>query len=296
MTRDTAQVLQLRLRSLTADQAVARRLRLERQLATVELRPPGMPGGAVLLVRSLRAAAPAATGPLPPAPWRTALANRMAQLYHEAACPAAGPVPAAAASVLFADAAEMLVCFSRDVLGGRLGQQWYWQHLLPVATVTPGAALARAWQAHVQALPAALAQLRPTETSALLHLLAPAEVNRIIQSLHKTYALPPLAADAPANTPQAEAAHNLAPPWQAWLPASTASGLGKLAHYLLGTALVLAHAPALARSATFTRQAEAWLEADPTQLAAGSWQLAGKRSDAEMQRRGDVGAVGAVGA
>jgi hypothetical protein len=144
---NTVRIARLSLHSSTAD-AIARRLRAERLLDTTDLRPAGMPFGAVLIVRALQVRADLDTHRRShPA---AAQARRALEgYYHTAARPAHAPVPLSAQSVLFADEAELLVCLTRDLVAGQAAQRWYWRQSLSMLPPAPGAALAQAWAAHI---------------------------------------------------------------------------------------------------------------------------------------------------
>ncbi|HEY7066786.1 MAG TPA: hypothetical protein VII06_35290 [Chloroflexota bacterium] len=238
--------------------APAVRSRLERQIAPAALQPPGLPEGAVLLVRSL-----AVTATLPPrgtaaSRWTAALQQEISRLYRTAARPALGPVPAHATSVRFADEGELLACWTRDVLQGSAGERWYWQRLLGAAPPhRPGTALAGAWASRAAWLPAAFTLLTPDEAGAAVALLDDGEIAAVLEALRVAFALPAAppvraAASAPAAAPDQ-------PPWWRWLPPRPAAAPRPLAAYLLGLARTLSQAPGWARAAAFTAAADAWL-------------------------------------
>src|SRR5262249_17317007 len=135
-------VRRLRVREPRSD-AVATRLRIERELAHVELRPRSLPPGAILLVRSLRtriAEAPAA----------------LAELLRIAGRPAHGPVPETRASVWFARRAELLACLAEDALRGIARERWWWA-LVSTDLTTDG--VVATWLVEPEALPAAFSRL-----------------------------------------------------------------------------------------------------------------------------------------
>lgn len=240
----------------------ATQLRLENLLGGVDLRPPGMPSGALLIIRRVRGLPPLTRlTSLDPA-WARQVEQRIAALYRSAARPAHGPIPPRAAGVLFADAAEMLALLTLDVVneGAQGLQHWYWQELVPGPARWPGAALAATWAAHVEALPAAWAQLTIDEVCAAVALLRPADVSAVVRAIHTRFALPatvlevtlPDTLPAPPDRPGA-------PPWQALVPPLPPRPLAPQTMYLLGLTLTLYHASALARSSAFAEQSAAWL-------------------------------------
>lgn len=258
--------------ALRAIGAPALRLRLERLLGALDLHPPGMPPGAVLVVRALHGAVP--PGAQPPPGWDRQLRAAMTEHYRAAARPALAPAPADAASVLFADPGELLACLTRDLLSGAAWRHWYWQQLLRNLPAAPGPALAATWSAQAAFAPAALSRLAAPVARAALALLTPAQVEAITQALHAAFALPapPRAITAPPAPPEERpiAPPVPAPPWRAWLPPEAAAGLTPRAHYLLGLGLALRHAPAFARSPAFANAAAAWLHAAETAALAAA--------------------------
>ena len=122
--------------------ALAARLRTERALAAVELRPRALPPAAILVVRSLRSR----VGDAPAA---------LDALLRVAARPAHGPVPAGAPAVLFASRAELLACLAADWCSGRAHAHWWWTL---VAAARPDAPYAL-WEAAPEHVPAAFAIL-----------------------------------------------------------------------------------------------------------------------------------------
>lgn len=245
----------------------ATRLRLERVLGMLDLHPPGMPSGALLVIRRISGLPPLTqlTG-LPPA-WARQVQQRIAQLYRSASSP--HNAPEHAGSVLFADAAELLVLLTRDVVRAPQSflQRWYWREIVPVSTHAPGAALAALWSAHARALPAAFAQLPPGDMGAAVALLNATQVGAVVRELHSQFALPPdvlpvLDSAPPDERPAASATGALAPPWQPLIPDKIiAPNLSPPAEYLLGLSLTLYRTPGVARSPAFAERAAAWLHA-----------------------------------
>jgi len=112
--------------------STAVRLRLQRLLSTADLEPPGMPSAAILLVRRVDDPLPrrVATGSddvFASREWQRAAQAALARCYADAACPAAGPVPAGANAIRFNDQSELLACLARDFVLGDLPANWWWQ-------------------------------------------------------------------------------------------------------------------------------------------------------------------------
>jgi hypothetical protein len=205
--------------------ALSTRLRLERLIGTLDLRPPEMPPGAVLLVRRVAGLPPLTRLDRLSPEWVRQVQQRMSELYRSARPPASAPPDALC--VVFADAADMLQQFTRAVVREPTSfvQQWYWRELVPPpAAHSPGAALAAVWAAQAQAVPPTLARLPLPEVCAALALLAPAEVGAVVRALAQHYALPSAVLPAFALSPAAVGAAPPASPqaevWRALLPAA----------------------------------------------------------------------------
>lgn len=105
------------------DDALLARLRLERALAPVDWHPPGLPDGAVLCLRRLRAHAPAAPGfgeRIHDA--LGAQLRRARRPWHDAA--------AGEAEAVWFDRGELAACLVRDQRHGRVGWHWWWRGVL----------------------------------------------------------------------------------------------------------------------------------------------------------------------
>ena len=256
MTRadhNTLTVDRLTLRHCDGNTAAAR-LRAEHRLELADLRPAGLPSGAILVVRSLKAA-PTRLAALADSRWSDALRQKLDHLYHAAARPMVVHPPASAESVLFLDAAELVTCLTRDLLQGVAHSHWYWRQQLHRLAAHPGAALAQVWVEHARVLPAALAQLGPAIASAALRQLNAAQVQAIAGALAANYALPSAIFAREAGAP---AAVDLAPPWQPWLP-DAAPMLTREAERVLGVGLALWYAPALVYTTTFVEKSRAYV-------------------------------------
>jgi hypothetical protein len=270
--RDTIERLTLRW-AASPQQAhlPATHLRVERLLNAVEWQPRGMRPGEILLVRHLRGL-PARSDARA---WREQLQRRMDDLYRRAARPYAGYIDHHAESVLFRDAAEFLVCLTRDVLDRPSAPAWYWSRALAAPPFSPGARLAALWSTQAEALPAALASFKAVEVQDVVTLLTPQEVARVLHALHSAYALPDtvLGASAPAaetdndqclheEHPASTVPPRSSPPWRALFRPAAQPTLTPPAQYLLGLIVTLRNAPSFARSAAFAQQAAAWLIAE----------------------------------
>ncbi len=284
--RASVQHLRVRGRDETAALgATVLRLRAERLLSQVDLIPPGLPPGAVLLLRQMTTAAPLSQRNVSAARAEEQVRCQIAELYHTAARPAANAEANRADSVIFSDEAELLACLTRDLLKGQAFAKWYWQPFLRGMPRATGAALAQVWEARAASLPAALGQLEMEPARAAVALLSPREVSAVVRALHQAFDFPETALSRAAAGPHAspparqsvESAYGglssadtvgihstdvtaATPPWTHWLPERDATTLSPQAQYLLGLALALDRAPSFARSARFAHQAAVWLD------------------------------------
>ena len=140
------------------------RLRVERLLDNVDLRPPGLSSGAMLIVRRLDSLASVSVSSLAQpvlAGWQASLRGQLAALYAAAARPALGAVPPDAPSVLFADPGEMLTCLTHDLLNGQADERWYWQQALRNLSRAPESALPVLWSAQTKRPVALSCGIRP---------------------------------------------------------------------------------------------------------------------------------------
>ncbi len=284
------------------------RLRVERLLSTIDLCPPGLSSGAILIVRRLDS--PTAVGLS--VSTRAAgvnlqefLRSQVAALYAAAARPAHSVIPLNASSVLFADPGEMLTCLTRDLLNGQVQERWYWQQVLRNVPRAPGAALPVLWCEQASYVPTVLASLSPAEVLNAIAQLTPFAVKQVIGALHERFELPPemftvITRSKPGELPGTrivQDAHRVvgesaaseqvvrnAAPWEQWLPNAQMPDLAPEARYLLGLGLTLYSAPAFARSTRFAAQAVRWLQAAYERRLYES-----KRSPEPLERRLEIG-------
>ena len=270
-TRDRVGILRVQRPAALPLGDPALRLRVERQIGMLALRPARLPEGAVLIVRRLAMRMNVGASHAP-------LAGRVLDdLLARAARPVLTPVPAAAPAVLFADTAELLACLTRDVLQGRLRQRWYWQQIDGQTWRDGASALGAIWQQHAPAAPAAILLLAVQERRGLVATLGDTGCNVLTRALAAAFAVDaagpvphrpdtgPLASGEHNPRAGARAVDNPAPlpaaPWQPWIEPAAVAGLAPDQVFLLGFGLALAHAPAYARSAVFQREAARWLAA-----------------------------------
>lgn len=266
----------------------ALRLRVERQIDALELRPAHLSDGAVLIVRRLFLRMDVTDASVP------AHRHVLDAVLARAARPALTPAPESAPAVLFADAAELLACLTRDALHGRLYARWYWRQIAARVLGDGAPALGAIWQQHAYAAPAALVLLAAPERRALATTLGDAGCRMLARAMAVAFAVEvpaPVAhlgdaqpaPPAPAGMPDRARAGGAtepypAAPWQPWVGPAEFDGLAPAGALLLGFGLVLAHAPAYARSAAFQQPAARWLGAamtrqDHARLDPGSGQV-----------------------
>jgi hypothetical protein len=312
-------VARLAVRADRAD-PLAARLCLERLLGAIDLRPDALPPSAVLCVRELRDPWPGrlslASHQLgPPPAWAQAVRREVDRLARTAARPAYGAVPPAAEAVVFADHGELLACLGSDLVAGLVGARWWWP-LLVAGIASPQRAVVRAWLRAPEYAPAALHALADRrEAAAFVRLLDDRDTRTLAAAVGRAFGLPALDEGAggvrgsarslaPLASPQAPVAFAAAPvaelteptavvprvaPWSAVAPEADGGGLSSEQRALLGAALALVRAPALARSAAFAIDLVAWRAAavaSPGRRASPSGQraaLAGPRSSSMVR-------------
>jgi hypothetical protein len=170
------------------------RLRVTHLLATADLRPPGLPPAAVLLIRHL---APGRRLPLggyrAAVPWENATRSRIAALHRSATRPVRGRVSADAAAVLFQDEAEWLAALA---VNARAGWQPWWAAEASDPGVSDGTyplpIVVRAWLQVPRAIPGAVVQLaRWRALGIVLATWPPQASERVLAVLVDTFGLAP---------------------------------------------------------------------------------------------------------
>jgi hypothetical protein len=299
--RDT-RIGTLRVRTSSGDRP-GLRLGVTRMLENADLRPPGMPPAAILIIRQL-------TDPLPgrglprsgavraDARWQRAVRSAVSDLFRLAARPVREAVGPGASAVLFADEGEMLASLALDIARGRSGDHWWWRVSLRSMAAAAGNRLQGLLCTKTRQLPAIMSCLANWgEAEAVVGSLDAPEATSVLRALVGEHGLSgsllssppagvqtprspfPAALDPESSTPERRsgrevpppgsggAAHRRLrpPPWRAWLPADRAFGLTPEQECLLGVGLALHHAPSRARSPLFAAQVGGWRqEAGPT--------------------------------
>ncbi|HEY6000587.1 MAG TPA: hypothetical protein VI078_14975 [bacterium] len=247
-------------------------------LSSLDLRPPGVPPSAILVVRSLPDPLPgrlslARHGSAPPSEWRTALVKDLDAVARRAVRPALGAITAGAEAVLFADPAELLACLARDWLNGVAGTRWWWRALFRDAA--PGFLVRSVWTEEARAAPEALERLAATREAVPFVLSLPPEAARgILDEVLRSHALVPLqvALDAPVSVadPVVDTARkgkwapyaDPAPPPEIVvrkIPEVLAAAMPSAQRTLLAVGLALVRLPGEARTSAFAHGVGRWL-------------------------------------
>jgi len=292
------------LRHRAAGDTFAARSRLEALLARADLRPPSLPPAAILCVRRLEDPAPSLVQlgrDTDGGAWIDAVRRRLDALVRDAARPADGAVPANTDAVLFRDASELLACLAEDwsESGGRM--RWWWRFLAPAPGVG-GAAIARALLDHPRSISPAIAFLERRGTALrVLTRLSSAEARSVTVAMCEELGLEELAsvvrappgfgnrdrapgatagrghsapgappthdAGRPTGSPKAGPANT--PPNPPWIEVTQSTGgVGRYHETLIGLAVALDRAPALASTSAFATATAKWLRA-PIVVPAG---------------------------
>ena len=305
----------LRIRTSGADPLTAR-LRLTRALNTLSLQPSSFNPAAILCIRKLIAPglgdAPALSA------WERSVAQAIDQLARQAARPIAGPVPANAEAVVFADRSEWLACLARDWLAGDAIAHWWWASLFRSSDVAR--AVITAWLDSPEYIPAALQHLAvERQVIAFVLALQEDELKRMLGMICYTFGLPELqsifdgelisqrstppheATRIPETTAErlgAEAPISNRPreaPWTHWVTETQDDRLDNPQTWLLGIGLMLHRAPGHIRTASFVRDALAWqrdVQAAPHRVATSPGEL--KRAADPLPPMKPIGAAQVV--
>lgn len=161
MTVDEVRIHRLRARCPEDVEPLHARLRLSHLLGTADVRPPGLPPQAILLLRRLNAPQPLAIDGLRvPVTWEQSLRGEVERQMRSAVRPQRGRIPAGAEAVLFADESEMLACLGVLAVRQDMEARWVWESAAgPRLPVPAPDALTRVWIEHPRALPAVLHRL-----------------------------------------------------------------------------------------------------------------------------------------
>ena len=246
---------------------------LRRVLSVMDIRPPGLPGRAIVCIRALRDPLP---GSLrldqneirPPRAWEQALGASLDRMVRSAARPALGPVPASAEAVLFVDRSEFLACLASDWCEGSAITRWWWRSLFKATEITM--AVMREWLDQPEYIPAALARLAERKkVTQFINSLPAQEARVMLEAITRAFALGELQTALAVvldNNPRPGSARRLSEqhsmrnetePWRRWAPES-ASAARLEQTCLLAVGLMIERAPAVVRSPGFARAVSEW--------------------------------------
>jgi hypothetical protein len=262
----------LKLSRVERGQVIRARLSTIRLLESADLRPPGLPPSAVLIVGQMH-------DPLPGKvaknwsvgrvnqEWESRARGQMAEFHRRAARPAQGPVPPGAHAVLFKDEGELMACLALDFQRGLVQERWWWRSLLRKVSNSRGGfsgneasvVLVGQMLRRPQAAAAAISWLASRGMSGeALMALTPLQAGQVLQAIAAAYQLtvvqflPSLPAGPPAYTP------GIKPPWDA---APSPAGFGRERTALVGLSMDLKARPETVRTREYQHRVSAWWKA-----------------------------------
>jgi hypothetical protein len=295
--------------------ALRARLAADRLLSAAQPEVPGLPAGAILIVRRVAGQGFAAPldSPAAAARWRGVVEDALVGLWRRAARPAIGPVPGDAPAVLFDDHADLLACLAADWAAGVAALRWWWLALLgprvPAAKLSAGSdgvpALLRSHAREVPAvfellarrrLAVAVARAIPAGEALSLAVAVALEHNvrgardlplplrlRPRASTSDTPGSPPVQASPdPAAPPPASLG---SPPWDLRVSETGAAGLAQAQRLLLGLTLAIRRDPVVARATSFWPAVETWWRQAVAGQAASAVRDATERPPAAREPR-----------
>ncbi|RSL17996.1 hypothetical protein EDE15_3549 [Edaphobacter aggregans] len=283
----TAAPLRWRRRYPNGDLAI--KLRVSHLVESVDFEPRELPPASILIVRRLEDPMPRCLrgdpSALAPAPaWERAARSALSGIARQTARPMRDLVPSNANAVLFADEAELLACFSRDLLRGVVSSLWWWRTFLRSLPSAATHGLLEAWRTNIRSVPSALAHLSERrEAIWVLSSFTPAHAWLILEEIAcgfdlkfvvaarkassgVTAELPVAGAGAAAHPvgtipfwPSPQDSPLVVAPWHGVLADHIVStSLGWERSALLGVSLLLCQSPKIVRSQEFARAFIRW--------------------------------------
>jgi hypothetical protein len=213
---DRTQIGTLRVRGGTAGTNL--RLALSAMLDRADLRPPGVPPAAVLIVRRIGDPLPGRLAPRPmtatvDVAWERAARDRLAGFCQRAARPSRGPVPDDAEAVFFADEGELLASLALDLAGGRVGERWWWRNLLGASARHSPSPLASLLCERAATVPAALELLTQQGRAVeIVRALAPRDALAVLGVVSRVHGVSDLMASVAALQPAETTGRPATPP------------------------------------------------------------------------------------
>ena len=263
-------VQRLQVHTSTRNSQVALQLALQQAMKRIVISEAHLPTSAILVIRHHKVETMLSGSAMATRQWAADLSSQILKHINTAQRPALQSISHSANSVLFMDYAEMLLCYTRDVLGGQ--SRWYWQSLFDghvgFAASNPFISV---WTQHPEAIPVLMTRLASREVQHILNQFTPLETALLIEAIHNHFDIPPLESEIAALQPApfvpedrfhpGPALTDLPAPWRQWLPAQDTTILSPQAVYLWGLAMTIARQPQLARSGQFVESASRWLRA-----------------------------------
>src|SRR5262245_36894838 len=179
-----------------AEDRLAVQLRLSHLLSTADLEPSAIPPAATLVVRHLPDPLPRRLcsdlhAVRPAVDWEGATRSALNDAGRNAARPALGFVPLTANAVLFADVAEFLACFVRDVISGQAQFHWWWRALPRGIRTAPADEIVTALRREPRHIPAVLALLDDwNELQHVASFVTPAQAQVLLKEMLLIHGLP----------------------------------------------------------------------------------------------------------
>lgn len=189
MTNDTL-VGRLRVHATADTPGVRAGVRAD--LRQCRLAPPGMPPGAVLVVRRLGMTLNGSFGPHGERhrTWLDDPTTATARLWRAAARPAHGAVPSTATAVYFQDRVDLLRCLLIDMAQGRFQQHWWWSHA--ASTLDLGRTVLDVCSRAPEELPGVLASMTAVEQTMVVQALTAVEAVAVVRKLAAAHDAPHL--------------------------------------------------------------------------------------------------------
>ncbi len=278
------------------------KLRVAHLVESVDFEPHELPPAATLIVRRFADPMPGclrsdASALIPAPAWERAARSGLAGLARRAARPARDAVPSNANAVLFADEAELLACFSRDLLRGDASSLWWWVTYLRSPPSPVSLSLVETWRRKVNFIPSALAYLAARgEAERVLNAFSPAQAWTLLEEVARAFEIPSLCAvlrlprwslprsislgsgaeessneNVVDGSPAFGGPAHVEPPWRDVLAANSVPprlGLERMA--LLGVCLALNRAPAIVRRRRFAETLSQWHRSQVTEGVRGT--------------------------
>jgi hypothetical protein len=273
------------------DGDVALKLRVSHLVESVDFEPRELPPAATLIVRRFTDPMPRclqsdASAFLPAPAWEQAARSGLSGFARRAVRPARETVPPDAEAVLFSDEAELLACFSRDLVRGDATSQWWWRTYLRSSSSAVSFNLFESWRREVRYVPSALDHLSSRgEAEWILNAFSPAQALKLLEEVASTFEIgqlcvfpqPQFSGSLPSSpgdrskdpttdgkgigaSTKFDAHAPVAAPWLGLLAANLVPvRLSRERMALLGVSLVVSRAPTIARSRSFREAFSLWL-------------------------------------